>query len=72
LVLELLLLLELVLVAELLPPELVWVPLVVGPAAAGPAPLLVSGSTLCASAVPETNSAEIANAIIVLFIANSL
>jgi hypothetical protein len=71
LVLELALVLVLLLVAELLPVVLDWVPLVLGPVAEGPAPLVVSGSTLCASAVLETNSAEIANAIIVRFIANS-
>ena len=70
-VLELALVLVLVFVAELLPVVLVCVPLVLGPVAEGPAPLVVSGSTLCASAVPETKSAEIANAIIFLFIANS-
>ena len=52
LVLELALVLVLLFVAELLPVVFDWVPLVLGPVAEGPAPLFVSGSTLCASAVP--------------------
>jgi hypothetical protein len=72
LVLEFVLLLVLLFVAVLVPVVLLWAPLELGPVAEGPAPLFVSGSTLCASAVAETNSAEIANAIIVRFIPNSL
>jgi hypothetical protein len=68
LVLELVFVLVLEVVDVLLPVVLVCAPLVLGPAAAGPAPLFVPGSTLCASAQPEMNSAETASATDVFFI----